>query len=189
MEPAREPSGPATVLLRQMSQGDRRAADDLLSLLYGELHALARQAMAGKPAHTLQPTALVHEACLRLLAGEDPGFSSRAHFLGVAAKAMRSILVDSARKRGAQKRGGEQARVPLESLLDVYERELPDLLELDEALTRLFAQDEQLGRIVELRFFGGLSVEETAKILGVSEATIVRGWRVARLWLQRELHG
>src|SRR5690242_8616355 len=109
MEPARESTGQATALLRQMSQGDRRAADDL--------HALARQAMAGKAEHTLQPTALVHEACLRLLAGEDPGFSSRAHFLGVAAKAMRSILVDSARKRGARKRGGDQARVPLESLL------------------------------------------------------------------------
>jgi RNA polymerase sigma factor (TIGR02999 family) len=181
------PAGQATLLLQQMARGDRQAADNLLSLLYAELHGLAEQAMAGKPAQTLQPTALVHEACLRLLGSETPGWSSRAHFLGVAAKAMRSILVDYARKRNAQKRGGSQERVPIESLLELYERETPDLVLLDDALTRLFAQDEQLGRIVELRFFGGLSVEETARVMEVSEPTIVRGWRVARLWLKREL--
>ena len=187
MEAERPSSGQATLLLQQMAHGDRQAAENLLSLLYGELHGMAERAMAGQQAHTLQPTALVHEACLRLLGKEGQDWSSRAHFLGVAAKAMRSILVDYARKRGANKRGGDQSRVPLESLLEIYERETPDLVELDDALTRLFALDLQLGRIVELRFFGGLSVEETAKILEVSEPTIVRGWRMARLWLQREL--
>lgn len=186
-----EASGPrndeATLLLQRMAQGDKQAAEHLLPLLYGELHGIAERAMAGQQAQTLQPTALVNEACVRLLGARGQEWSSRAHFLGVAAKAMRSILVDHARKRNARKRGGDQVRVPMEALLEVYEREMPDLVELDDALTLLFAQDEQLGRLVELRFFGGLSVEETARVLEVSEPTIVRGWRVARLWLQREL--
>ncbi len=187
MEAERPPSGRATLLLQQMAHGDPQAAEHLLPLLYGELHELAERAMAGQQAQTLQPTALVNEACLRLLGPQGQEWSSRAHFLGVAAKAMRSILVDYARRRNAHKRGGDQVRLPMESLLEIYERETPDLVELDDALTQLFAQDEQLGRIVELRFFGGLSVEETARVLEVSEPTIVRGWRVARLWLQREL--
>src|SRR6185436_9526123 len=115
------PSGQATLLLRQMSQGDRQAAENLLSLLYGELHELAERAMAGQRAHTLQPTALVHEACLRLLGKQEQDWSNRAHFLGVAAKAMRSILVDYARQRSAGKRGGDYSRVPMESLLEIYE--------------------------------------------------------------------
>ncbi|MEO6709589.1 MAG: sigma-70 family RNA polymerase sigma factor [Planctomycetota bacterium] len=187
MEASPPPSGQATLLLQQMASGDRQAAEHLLSMLYGELHGMAERAMVGQEAQTLQPTALLNEACLRLLGSEAQNWSSRAHFLGVASKAMRSILVDYARKRGAQKRGGAQLRIPMESLLEVYERETPDLVELDDALTRLFALDEQLGRIVELRFYGGLSVEETARVLEVSEPTIVRGWRVARSWLQREL--
>jgi RNA polymerase sigma factor (TIGR02999 family) len=187
MDAERQPSGQATLLLQQMAQGDRQAADSLLSLLYAELHELAERAMAGQGAQTLQPTALVNEACLRLLGTEAPEWSNRAHFLGVVAKAMRNILVDSARRRSARKRGGNASREPMESLLELYEKDRPDLVELDDALTRLSAQDEQLGRIVELRFFGGLSVEEVATVLDVSTPTVVRGWRVARLWLQREL--
>ena len=158
-----------------------------MTLLYAELHGLAERAMAGRRSETLQPTALVHEAYVRLLGSEVQEWSSRGHFLGVASKAMRSILVDYARQRGAAKRGGLHERLPVENLLELYERETPDMVELDDALNRLFLVDEQLGRIVELRFFGGQSVEETARILGVSVPTIVRGWHVARLWLQREL--
>jgi RNA polymerase sigma factor (TIGR02999 family) len=179
----------ATMLLRRLSSGDDGAADELLPLVYGELHALAARFMGERAAgHTLQPTALVNEAWLRLIEPAAGGsFESRAHFLGVAAKAMRSVLVDHARRRGAQKRGGALERVPLEDIAELFEERASDLLALDEALTRLAAMDAQLGRIVELRFFGGLSVEETARTLGVSEPTIVRGWRVARMWLQREL--
>jgi RNA polymerase sigma factor (TIGR02999 family) len=179
----------ATQLLQRMSNGDGSAADELLSLVYGELHSLAGRFMAERSSnHTLQPTALVHEAWLRLVE-PNPGssFESRAHFLGVAAKAMRSVLVDHARRRNAQKRGGANERIPLDEISVLFEERASDLLALDEALTRLSAMDPQLGRIVELRFFGGLSVEETARALEVSEPTIVRGWRVARMWLQREL--
>jgi RNA polymerase sigma factor (TIGR02999 family) len=179
----------ATLLLRRMSGGDDRAAEELMPLVYGELHALAARFMGGHAAgHTLQPTALVNEAWLRLIEPTlGATFENRAHFLGVAARAMRSVLVDHARRRGAQKRGGAHERVPLEDIAALFEERASDLLALDEALTRLSVMDPQLGRIVELRFFGGLSVEETAGILEVSEPTIVRGWRVARMWLKREL--
>ena len=189
MEPEPRGAGAATLLLQRMADGDQTAAQDLLALLYAELHGLAERAMAGRRNETLQPTALVNEACLKLLGSGAQEWASRAHFLGVASKAMRSILVDYARKRGAAKRGGQREQLPVEALLELYERETPDLVELDDALSRLFLQDEQLGRIVELRFFGGLSVEEAARVLGVSVPTIVRGWHVARLWLQRELGG
>lgn len=189
MEEQSKGPGNATLLLHRMANGDRRASDELLSLLYAELHGIAERAMAGRRAETLQPTALVNEACLKLLGTQEQHWSNRAHFLGVAAKAMRSILVDCARRRAAAKRGGEFDRLPMEALMEVYERETPDLVELDDALTRLFAIDEQLGKIVELRFFAGLSVEEAARVLGVSVPTVVRGWHVARLWLQRELEG
>jgi RNA polymerase sigma factor (TIGR02999 family) len=132
----------------------------------------------------------VHEAYVKLVdASAGPSFESRAHFLGVAAKAMRSVLVDHARRRAAAKRGGDQERITVSGVAEVLAERTPDLLELDEALTRLSAMDEPLGRIVELRFFGGLSVEETAQVLDVSEPTVVRGWRVARMWLERELGG
>ena len=172
-----------------MSSGDDHAADELLPLVYGELHAIAARCMGErKVGHTLQPTALVNEAWLRLIEPESGrAFGSREHFLGVAAKAMRSVLVDHARRRGAQKRGATFERVPLEDVAALFEERASDLLVLDEALTRLSVMDTQLGRIVELRFFGGLSVEETARNLGVSEPTIIRGWRVARMWLKREL--
>jgi RNA polymerase sigma factor (TIGR02999 family) len=180
---------PVTRLLRRMSGGDAGAANELLPLLYDELHALAERLMRTPGAgRTLQPTALVNEAWLRLgEAGDGAGFEGRTHFLGVAAKAMRSVLIDQARRRASLKRGGAGERVPLESVLELFDDRASDVLALDEALTRLETLDPELARLVELRFFGGLSVEETARALGKSEPTVVRGWRVARLWLQREL--
>jgi RNA polymerase sigma-70 factor (ECF subfamily) len=179
----------ATRLLQRIGGGDARAADELLPLVYEELHRLAASMMREQRAdHTLQPTALLHEAYVKLVdKTAQSSFESRSHFLGVAAKAMRSVLVDHARRRSAEKRGGAKEEITLSGVAEVLEDETPDLLELDEALTRLTAMDEPLGRIVELRFFGGLSVEETARVMGVSEPTIIRGWRVARMWLEREL--
>lgn len=182
-------NSPATVLLQRMARGDERAAHELLPLIYGELQGIARRVMGDRAgAQTLQPTALVHEAWLKLVDSESgAAFEGRSHFLGLAAKAMRSVLVDHARRRGAEKRGGTRERVPLDSVVDLFEEHSTDLVALDEALTRFSAVDPELARIVELRFFGGLSVVETATTLDVGEATVVRGWRVARMWLQRAL--
>jgi RNA polymerase sigma factor (TIGR02999 family) len=178
-----------TQLLARLSHGDAAAAAELLPLMYGDLHQLARDAMRGQPpGHTLQPTALVHEAWLRLAGGaQGAEWSDRKHFVAVAARAMRAVLVDHARRKQAEKRGGGRERVPLDDVADLFEERVPDVLALDEALARLGAMDEELGRLVELRFFAGLSVEETARALDVSEPTVVRGWRVARAWLSREL--
>jgi RNA polymerase sigma factor (TIGR02999 family) len=187
MEPESIDTEHATLLLRRMSQGDRSAQEELLPLVFAQLHQLAERALRGQEQHTLQPTALVNEAYLRVLGSNPRDFDSRSHFLGIAAKAMRSVLVDHARRVNADKRGGGAQRLPFDALAEMFSTTAPDMLGLDEALTRLSIMDEQLGRIVELRFFGGLSVEETAAVLGVSEPTIVRGWRVARMWLQREL--
>jgi RNA polymerase sigma factor (TIGR02999 family) len=181
--------GHATQLLQRLGAGDSRAGDELLPIVYEELHRIAARMMKGQGRdHTLQATALVHEAYLRLV-DEDvqSSFESRSHFLCVAAKAMRSILVDHARRRGAEKRSGSGQRVRLDLVAEALEKEGPDLLSLDEALNRLAALDEALARAVELRFFAGLSVEETARVLSVSEPTVVRAWRVARMWLKREL--
>ena len=178
-----------TRLLNRMAGGDAGAASELLPVLYGELHAQAELIMRDQRAgHTLQPTALIHEAWMKLVgAGPEGSYESRAHFAAVAARAMRSVLVDHARRRQADKRGGARERVPLDEVAELFTERAPDLLALDEALDRLTAMDDQLGRLVELRFFAGLSVEETAKLLGVSTPTVTRGWRVARMWLQREL--
>ena len=178
MDPTPTPPEDATLLLRRLSAGDLDAQNQLLPIVYAQLHRLAERALQGNEQHTLQPTALVNEAYLRVLGADAKTFESRAHFLGVAAKAMRSVLVDHARRGGAQKRGGSSERLSIDVLADAFAATAPDMLGLDEALTRLSRMDEQLGRIVELRFFGGLSVEETAGVLGVSEPTIVRGWRV-----------
>lgn len=176
-------------LLARMASGDEQAASELLPLVYQELRGMAQSAMASdERAVTLQPTALVHEAWIRMVgAGARQEYASRAHFLGVAAKAMRSVLVDHARKRATLKRGGERERMMLEDVVDLFEESATDLLGLDVALEKLGQVDDQLARIVELRFFGGCSVEDTAGALGVSEPTVVRGWRVARMWLRREL--
>jgi RNA polymerase sigma-70 factor (ECF subfamily) len=177
-----------SALLARLAAGDERAASELFPLLYGELRGIARSAMEDDGAPTLQPTALVHEAWMRLAsAGVAQEYASRAHFLGVASKAMRSVLVDHARKRAALKRGGDRERLLLEDVVELFEQSAPDLIGLDAALEKLAKVDGQLARIVELRFFGGCSVEDTASALRVSEPTVVRGWRVARMWLRREL--
>jgi RNA polymerase sigma factor (TIGR02999 family) len=177
----------ATRLLERFAAGDRQAADLLLPLVYAELRRQAARAMGGERAdHTLQPTALVHEAYLRLF-DAPASFESRAHFVRVAARAMRNVLVDHARARGAQKRGDGRERVALDGVLAAYEERDLDVLALHEALERLLELDEPLGRLVELRFFAGLSIAQTAEVLGSSTATVERHWRVARLWLRREL--
>ncbi len=186
-------SGPssdhATELLHRLRSGDAQAGEQLLPLVYDELHRIAAGLMRDQRGdHTLQATALVHEAYLRLVdEGARAEFDNRAHFLCVAAKAMRSVLVDHARRRGAGKRSAAGERITLSQLGEIAEAEVPDLLALDDALTGLAAMDEDLARVVELRFFGGLSVAETARALSVSEPTVVRAWRVARMWLQREM--
>lgn len=176
-----------TRLLEQASAGDRQASERLLPLVYAELRRQAERAMGAERAdHTLQPTALVHEAYLRLI-GTPTRWESRGHFVRVAARAMRNILVDHARARRAQKRGEGHERTALDGVLATYEERQLDVLVLHEALERLLLLDEPLGRLVELRFFAGLSIEETARVLGSSPATVERHWRVARMWLRREL--
>lgn len=180
-------AGSATVLLRRVGEGDASARASLFDLVYGELHRLARGHMRHQaPAHTLQPTALVHEAWMRLV-DPDAAWKDREHFLSVASRAMRSVLVDHARRRGAKKRGGELARIPLDQALDLYQERAQDLVGLDAALEKLFSEDAELGRVVELRFFGGLAMPEVAKVIGASLSTAERQWRLARAWLRAEL--
>lgn len=178
----------ATTYLNQLAAGDARAADELFGLVYTELRSLAGSYLRGGGAHTLQPTALVHEAYLRMISAEaSTDWSGRAHFLGVAAKAMRSVLVDHVRARGASKRGGEAQRVPLDELVEQLEQSGSDLVALDDAMGVLAELDPELARVVELRFFGGLTIEEAASVLGVSTATVERSWRTARMWLRARL--
>lgn len=175
-------------LLEEWSRGNRQALDDLIPLVHTELHRLARGYLAReRPGHTLQPTALVNEAYLKLVGERDMAWQGRAHFVGVAAQLMRYILVDHCRRKRNQKRGGGAARVTFDENLQVGAGRGEDLIALDAALTKLAAQDARKGRIAELRYFGGLSVEETAQALAVSVATVMRDWRLARAWLQREL--
>ena len=184
-------AGEVTRLLERASAGDANARATLFDVLYRELRRLAEAAMRAERAnHTLQPTALVHEAFLRL-ATDHGRFESRAHFLGVAAGAMRRVLVDHARGRNAKKRGHGATLVTVEDLDDLPRPAVEelDLVVLDEALERLTTLDARQGQIVELRFFGGLSVEETADALRISPATVKRHWTVAKAWLLRELEG
>jgi RNA polymerase sigma factor (TIGR02999 family) len=177
-----------TRLLRRMAGGDAQAESELLPLVYSQLHELARALMAGERRHhTLQPTALVHEAWLRMRGGEEPTASDRAQFIGVAAKAMRRVLIDHARRRNAEKRNGGLAKEPLDAAIDLYTENGPDLLDLDQALQRLEALDPQLVRIIELRFFGGGTNDEAAVALGVSTRTVERGWKTAQAWLRAEI--
>ncbi len=178
-----------TRLLQRVAERDTGAAEQLFALLYGQLHSQARRAMASEAdGHTLQPTALVNEAWVRMFSGEPAGsWESRGHFLNTAARAMRNVLVDHARARRAAKRGGGRRALPLDVWIGVLEGQSVDVLALHEALEQLEALDEQLGRIVELRFFTGLSIPDTARVLGVSGATVERGWRTARAWLRGKL--
>ncbi|MDQ3754169.1 MAG: sigma-70 family RNA polymerase sigma factor [Acidobacteriota bacterium] len=173
-----------TRLLVQLTDGDRDVLNELLPLVYNELRQLAAKYLRReREGHTLQPTALVHEAYLRLIDQKQVRWQNRAHFFGVAAQMMRRILVDHARTHNAEKRGGEFQLLSLDENIDVSATPAADLVALDDALNRLAAIDEQKSRIVELRFFGGLSVEETAEVLGVSTPTIKRQWRMAKAWL------
>ena len=167
---------------------ETQAAAELLPVVYAELHHLAA-ALAGRlpPGQTLQPTALVHEAYLRLVGDRDPGWNGRRHFFGAAARAMRDILVEQARRKGAHKRGGRGRRVELTEGLAVIEPPADDLLAVDEAIQRLQAEKPHLAEIAMLRYFAGLSADETAAVLGVSASTLAREWRFARAWLARRL--
>ena len=177
-----------TLLLSKITAGDREAQAKLISVVYDELHRLASHYMRQeRPDHTLQPTALVHEAFLKLFEQQDTTWENRRHFFAVAAQVMRRILVDHARTRNAQKRGAGRQRVELESAIVWAEDRPRELLAIDEALTRLAEWDARQCQVVELRFFGGLSIDETAEILGVSARTIKRDWSMARAWLHGEL--
>jgi RNA polymerase sigma factor (TIGR02999 family) len=179
-----------TQLLNRVAAGDPAAAPELLPLLYGELHAVAGRMMREQgPGHTLQPTALIHEAWMKLVGEPERKAATRAQFVAFAARAMRSVLVDHARRKRSEKRGGAAQRVALDTLFEDFQQRSVDVLALDEALGGLSAMDADLGRIVELRFFAGLSIDETAAVLDVSVPTVVRRWRIARMWLWRELHG
>ena len=185
---ARPSAHEVTQLLQAWSDGDKRALEKLTPLVYGELHQLARRYMAGEASgHILQTTALVHEVYLRLVDFHEISWENRAHFFAVCSKLMRQILTDFARSRQRLKRGGEAAHVSLDQALVVSPEVPADLQALDAALTRLGDVDSRKSEVVELRFFGGLSVEETAEVLKVSQETVLRDWRLAKLWLLREL--
>lgn len=192
MEPVKEATpigpGPATVLLHRVAGGDRDAEVELYGLVEAELRRMAGRELRGQHGdHTLQPTALVNEAWIRLAASAADGLNGRGHFLAVAARAMRCILVDHARKRNAAKRGGARERVPFEDALAVLEDRTGDLVEVDAALERLARDRPRQAQVVELRFFGGLTAEETAGVLGIGRATVMRDWHLARIRLRAEL--
>jgi RNA polymerase sigma factor (TIGR02999 family) len=179
-----------TRILQSIQHGDPKAADELLPLVYGELRKLAAARMAQEsPGQTLQPTALVHEAWLRLVGDANPQFDGRAHFFAAAAEAMRRILIDTARRKKAQRRGGGRER------MDIHELELElassakddELLAVDDALEKLTSEDAELAKIVKLRFFAGFTNREVAGMLGVSEPTVERRWAFARAWLYRQV--
>jgi RNA polymerase sigma factor (TIGR02999 family) len=175
-------------LLLNWGQGDQGAREALIPLVYDELRRLARRYLRReRPDHTLQSAALVNEAYLRLIRQEHPQWQNRAHFFGVAAQLMRHILVDHARNRAAAKRGAGAPRLTLDPDVALPQARDVDLVALDDALNQLAALDPQQSRLVELRFFGGLSIEETSVVLGVSPATVKREWATARAWLQREM--
>ncbi len=179
-----------TSIMDQAGPGDRRAASDLLPLVYEELRSLARARMAHEPSdHTLQPTALVHEAYMRIMGDDERAWDSRGHFFAAAARAMRRILIERARRHAAVKHGGGRRRVSFNRLDEApaADEDAVDLLALDEALSRLEAEDERLADIVLLRYFAGMTIEQTASYLGVSSRTVKRDWTVARAWLHHEI--
>lgn len=178
-----------TGLLVRWRSGDREALDSLMPLVYEELRQLARHYLRQeRPGHTLQSTALVHEAYVRLLGQDPPQWQNRAHFFGVAARVMRQILVDHARSSRAAKRGGDSLKLTLDEGLVGSKKEDLDLVALDDALNSLAQISPQQSQIVELRFFSGLTIEDTSEVLGISPATVKRHWTAARAWLFREMN-
>ncbi|HKQ75212.1 MAG TPA: sigma-70 family RNA polymerase sigma factor [Blastocatellia bacterium] len=176
-----------TQLLLAWGQGDEAARDELIPLVYGTLRNIARHHLRREHAgHSLETAALINEAYLRLVEQSVP-WQSRAHFFGIAARLMRQLLVDYARARHRLKRGGDRRRISLTAACEIAQEQAVDLLSLDEALKTLAEVDPQRSQIVELRFFGGLTIEETAQVMGISSPTVERGWRAARAWLQTEL--
>jgi RNA polymerase sigma-70 factor (ECF subfamily) len=177
-----------TQLLVAWKNGEQDALEQLIPLVYNELHRLAHRYMEReRGGHTLQSTALVHEAYERLINLKDVSWQNRAHFFAVSAQLMRRILVDYARSRRFTKRGGEWRQVPLNEAVAVFRDRRTDIVALDDALLTLAGIDARKGRVVELRFFGGLSIKETAEVLNVSQETVLRDWRLAKVWLLREL--
>jgi RNA polymerase sigma-70 factor (ECF subfamily) len=190
-EGAAEPASPGEVtrLLLAWRQGDGTALDRLIPLVYEDLHRMAQRHLRGeRPGHTLQPSAIVNELYLKLLGRQSSDWQNRAHFFAVAAQSMRRILVEHARHRDAKKRGGQGARYLLDTVV-LTEPRAVDLIALDDALAKLTALDPEQGRVVELRFFGGLTEEEIAEALSVSSRTVKRKWVAAKTFLYRELSG
>lgn len=180
-------SADVTQLLKAMAGGDAKAAEDLLPLVYAELHRLAKGYMRReRPDHTLQATALINEAYMRL-ANDDTDWNSRAHFIGVSANVMRRVLVDYARAHKAEQRGGGLQRVEMEDDLAISVGKLDEISELDEALKLLEKENPRQAKVVELRYFGGLSVEQIGSFLSVSPRSVKRDWALARIWLYRQL--
>ena len=177
-----------TQLLKAWTNGDEQALEKLTPLVYGQLHHVAERLMAGeRPGHTLQTTALVNEVYLKLVDCEQLNWQDRAHFFAVSARLMRRILIDFARSRGYQKRGGGAFHLSLDETPSVCQEPDAQIVAVDDALKSLAAVDERKSQVVELKFFGGLSIEETAEVLKVSPETVVRDWRLAKVWLLREL--
>ena len=176
-----------TVLLDAARDGDRGALDRVLATLYQELHTMARRQLAGQHGHTLDATALVHEAYLKLIGRREAQFDDRAHFFALASRMIRRVLIDAARARASAKRGGGAPVAPFDEMLMVSRQPPADVLALDDALNALTRIDRRKAQVVELRFFGGLTVEEAAEVLGVSSETVKRDWKLAKAWLRREL--
>ena len=183
-----ESSKVVTQLLVRWRDGDREALDTLMPLVYAELRRLAQHYLSRERTdHTLQSTALVHEAYLRLAGQNPPHWENRAHFFGIAAHIMRQILVEYARAKNTAKRGGGTCKITLDDALEIQQKTDVDVIALDAALDRLSELDPQQSRIVEMRFFAGLTIEDTAEVIGVSPATVKRDWTSARAWLHREI--
>jgi len=177
-----------TLLLKELSAGKEGAEEMLLPLIYDELRALARHFMGHeRTGHTLQTTALVHEAYLRLCGSNQESWNDKAHYMRLAARAMRRVLIDHARRKSSQKRGGGAHKTTLEPGMAIQIDDTIDLLALDQALCKLAALDDRLSQVVELRYFCGLTVEETAKVLGASPRTVKSDWKMAKAWLKQEL--
>jgi RNA polymerase sigma factor (TIGR02999 family) len=188
MPPPSPPLQEVTQLLVDWGNGNQAALDQLIPLVYTELRQLARRYMSReRPGHTMQTTALIHEAYLRLVDQNQVRWENRAHFLGIAARLMRQILIEHARRHTRAKRGGGAGTIALDEAAIVSQTRAAELLALDDALERLAAIDPRKSRVVELRFFGGLSVEEAAIVLNVAPNTVLRDWRLAKAWLHREI--